>query len=98
MSKRGRPVINPTELEKPIKFERRYEDDESITVWKYDLNKSSSGPIEVNIAYKNNIDKNWEKRAKEAKEDRRTERQMKKINEKKSPKTKTGKRGRPKKK
>jgi len=95
MSKRGRPVTNPTELEKPIKFERRYEDDESVTVWKYDLNKSSSGPIEVNISYKNNIDKNWEKRAKEAKEDRRTERQMKKINEKKSPKT--GKRGRPKK-
>jgi hypothetical protein len=40
MSKRGRPVTNPTELEKPIKFERRYEDEESITVWKYDLNKS----------------------------------------------------------
>ena len=95
---RGRPATNPTELEKPIKFERCYEDDESITVWKYDLNKSSSGPIEVNIVYKNNIDKNWEKRAKEAKEDRRTERQMKKINEKKSPKTKTSKRGRPKKK
>jgi hypothetical protein len=93
MSKRGRPSVNPTEIEQPIKFERRYEDDETIEVWKYDL-KKSNGPIEVNITYKNNIDKNWEKRAKQAKDDRRTERQMKKINEK-TTSNKTGKRGRP---
>ena len=92
---RGRPATNPTEIESPTKFERRYEDDETITIWKYDLDRSN-GPIEVNITYKNNIDKNWEKRAKQAKDDRRTERQMKKINEK-TTSNKTGKRGRPKK-
>jgi len=96
MSKRGRPPVNPTEIEQPLKFERRYEDDETIEVWKYDLSKSN-GPVEVSITYKNNIDKNWEKRAKQAKDDRRTARQMKKINEK-TTSVKTGKRGRPKKK
>lgn len=78
------------------KFERRYEDDETITIWKYDLNKST-GPVEVNISYKNNIDKKWEKRAKQAQDERRIERQMRKINNKNTV-NKTGKRGRPKKK
>jgi hypothetical protein len=94
---RGRPTTNPTELEKIVKFERSYEDEESTTIWKYDLSRSN-GPVDVLITYKNNLDKHWEKRAKEAKEDRRSERQMNKINNKKSPPNKTGKRGRPKKK
>lgn len=95
MSK-GRPATNPTELERLDKFERHYEDDETTQVWKYDLSKSN-GPIEVSITYKNNIDKHWEKRAKQAQDDRRVERQMKKIKERDKAKTKTSKRGRPKK-
>jgi hypothetical protein len=94
MIKQGRPKLE-NEVQNLTKFERRYEDDETITIWKYDLDRSN-GPVEVNITYKNNIDKNWEKRAKQAKDDRRTERQMKKINEK-TTSNKTGKRGRPKK-
>lgn len=77
------------------KFERIYEDDDSITIWKYDLSKSN-GPIEVKIDYKKGIEKNWTKVQKEAKDIRRTERQMKKITLSNS--VKTGKRGRPKKK
>jgi hypothetical protein len=102
VAKRGRPKKIQIENDVPkvgnlTKFERRYEDDETIGIWKYDL-KKSNGPIEVNITYKNNVDKHWEKRAKQAKDDRRMERKMRKINEQNSPKIKTGKCGRPKKK
>lgn len=78
--RRGRPKEIPIEP-KPIKFEKRYEDDDCIEVWKYNTNKFSNGPIEVNITYKNGIDKQsiWNKRAKEAKNERRDARQMKKI-------------------
>jgi hypothetical protein len=34
------------------KFERVYEDEETISIWKYDLKISTSGPIEVEIKYK----------------------------------------------
>jgi len=94
---RGRKKLIENIVEKVTKFERHYEDDETTQIWKYDLAKSN-GPVEVKISYKNNIDKNWEKQAKQAKDERRTERQMKKINSKAKPKTKTGKRGRPSKK
>lgn len=67
---------------KPIKWERRFEDDNSVEIWKYDSKKTTKGPVEVNITYKNGYDKpkNWNKLAKQAKEDRRAARQMKKIN------------------
>lgn len=99
-AKRGRPKKIQTEnnalkVENQTKFERRYEDEDTISVWKYDLLKSN-GPIDVNIIYKNGVDKNWDKKQKQAKEERRIERQVKKINNKN--KVKTGKRGRPKKK
>lgn len=38
--------INP-KVEKPTKFERIYKDDESTSVWKYDLKKNPNGPISV---------------------------------------------------
>ena len=81
---RGRPkeiIIEP----KPSKYSRVFECDECIETWKYDTNKFSKGPIEVSITYKGGLDKtkNWSKLAKEAKEERRTSRQMKKINAKK---------------
>jgi hypothetical protein len=37
---------------KPAKWEQVYEDEETISIWKYDSNISTSGPIEVDIKYK----------------------------------------------
>ena len=39
-------------IEKPIKFEYRFEDDECTQIWKYDLNRFSNGPVEVEQKYK----------------------------------------------
>ena len=42
VAKRGRPKKIQTEVsvqENQTKFERRYEDEDTIEVWKYDLNK-----------------------------------------------------------
>ena len=96
IAKRGRPKnITPTQpTENPTKFERRYEDEDTIEIWRYDLRKSN-GPIEVNITYKNGSDKKYATKQKQAKDDRKAARQMKKLNV--SNKVKTGKRGRPKK-
>lgn len=82
---KGRPkeaIIEP----KPQKWERRFEDDDCVEIWKYDSKKTTRGPVEVIITYKNGYDKpkNWNKRAKEAKDDRRVARQMKKISAKKA--------------
>lgn len=35
------------------KWERRYENDETISIWKYDSKKSMVNPYEVEIIYKN---------------------------------------------
>lgn len=78
---RGRPKETPVEP-KPIKFTRVYEDDDTITTWKFDLNKFERGPIEVNIQYKAGAEKRIKERAKEAKQQKKIARQMKKINEK----------------
>ena len=48
---RGRPKENII-VEKPIKFEKRYSDkDGIISVWKYDLSKTTNGPISVELIY-----------------------------------------------
>jgi hypothetical protein len=39
----------PTETKK---YERIYEDDDSISVWKYDTSKTITGPYEVEIKHK----------------------------------------------
>ena len=91
---KGRPKEMQLE-DMPRKFIRIYEDEQTTETWKYDLNKSN-GPVDVSITYKNGGDKNWAKKQKQAKEEKRAERQMKKINDRN--KVKTGKRGRPKKK
>ena len=39
-------------IEKPIKFEYRFEDDECIQIWKYDLKKFPNGPISVETQWK----------------------------------------------
>lgn len=40
-----------TKLERPTKFERIYEDDDCVSIWKYDLNKQPNGPISVENKY-----------------------------------------------
>jgi hypothetical protein len=66
-----------------MKFQRVYEDELTTETWSFDTDKFRNGPISVDIKYKNGVDKpkNWNKIAKQAKDDRRSARQMKKINE-----------------
>ena len=77
---RGRPaVIEPVEA--PRKFTRVYEDEYTIETWTYDLNKFH-GPINVDIKYKAGAEKAIKQQIKQAKQEKKTARQMKKINEK----------------
>ena len=75
---RGRPkeIIDEP---KPTKFERRYEDEDTIEIWKFDLKKFDKGPIEVNITYKAGAEKRIKQRNKDAKQEKKIARQMKKI-------------------
>ena len=75
---RGRPKEIPVEPA-PTKFTRTYEDEDTITVWKFDLNKFDRGPIEVNITYKPGAEKRMKQRVKDAKQEKKTARQMKKL-------------------
>jgi hypothetical protein len=43
--------ITPKE-EKSPKFERLYEDEEGISIWKYNLLKNPYGPVEVEYKWK----------------------------------------------
>ena len=80
----ARPKEIPIEP-KPQKWERKFEYDDCTEIWKYDSKKTKNGPVETIITYKNGLDKprNWNKMQKQAKDDRRTDRQMKKIKNKK---------------
>ncbi len=89
--RRGRPK-EPEYVPPPRKFTKNYEDEDTTEVWTYDLDKHR-GPISVVITYKNGLDKtkNWNKMQRDAKNERRTSRQMKKINSKPTPKKKKSK-------
>jgi len=65
-----------------MKFSRVYEDDETIETWTFDLDQFKRGPVFVDIKYKAGADKAIKARAKEAKQIKKTARQMKKINNK----------------
>jgi len=80
--RRGRPAAIIQE-EAPRKFTRVYEDEYAIEIWTFDIDKFRNGPISVDIKYKDGIDKqkNWNKIAKQSRDDKRNARQMKKINE-----------------
>jgi hypothetical protein len=52
------------EMEIPLKFTRTYEDDESISIWKYDLKKQPYGPIEVEYKWKKTAQSIWEDKTK----------------------------------
>jgi len=96
MAGRGRPKQLPVE-EQPTKYSRVYEDELTIRTWKYDLNITDKGPIEVNIVYKPGAEKLQKQIAKQAKIDRRINREMRKINSIQDAKLKTKTRGRKKK-
>jgi hypothetical protein len=59
-----------------------YEDELTTETWKFDLDKFANGPIEVDIKYKAGAEKTLKLRAKEAKQEKKIAKQMKKINEK----------------
>jgi hypothetical protein len=43
---------NNSKTEKPTKFEYIFEDEESKSIWKYDLKKQPNGPISVETHWK----------------------------------------------
>lgn len=94
MAKRGRPAEIEV-VEKPTKYEVRYEYEDSIEVWKYNTKINPYGPVEVDITYKKGVVENWDNKLKEVKATKKIAKQMKQIEAKQAVK-KTGKRGRPK--
>jgi hypothetical protein len=61
------------------KFTRVYEDEDTIETWTFNLDKFARGPIDVDIKYKAGAEKRIKQRIKEAKQQKKTERQMAKI-------------------
>lgn len=78
--RRGRPAAIIQE-EAPRKFTRVYEDEYTVETWSFDLNKFDKGPIQVDIKYKAGAEKAIKLNAKNNKQEKKTARQMKKINE-----------------
>ena len=66
-----------------MKYQQIYEHEDTTETWSFDTDKFRNGPISVEIKYKNGADKqkNWNKIAKQSRDDKRSARQMKKINE-----------------
>ena len=65
-----------------MKFNRVYEDEDTIETWTFDLEKFKRGPVSIDIKYKAGAEKRIKARAKEVKQIKKTARQMKKINNK----------------
>ena len=63
-----------------MKFIRTFEDEFTTETWEYDTDVFKQGPISVNIKYKAGAEKAIKQLAKQAKADKKTARQMKKIN------------------
>jgi hypothetical protein len=58
MAQRGRPALEIQE--QPIKFTREFVDNEGVkSIWKYDLNVTTTGPVSVEQVYPKNW-KSWE--------------------------------------
>jgi len=55
---------NNTKTEKPTKFEHIFEDEDSKSIWKYDLKKFANGPISVEYHWKAHYLKEMELRRK----------------------------------
>ena len=78
--RRGRPAITVQE-EPPRKYTRVYEDEYAVETWSFDVDKFRNGPISVDIKYKAGAEKAMKQNAKQVKQEKKTARQMKKINE-----------------
>jgi len=78
--KRGRPATIIQE-EAPRKYTRVYEDEYAIETWTFDIDKFRNGPIQVDIKYKAGAEKAIKLNAKNNKQEKKSARQMKKINE-----------------
>ena len=78
--RRGRPAAIIQE-EAPRKYTRVYEDEYAIETWTFDIDKFRNGPILVEIKYKAGAEKAIKLNAKQSKIDKKSARQMKKINE-----------------
>jgi hypothetical protein len=78
--RRGRPAAIIQE-EAPRKFTRVYEDEYAIETWSFDIDKFRNGPILVEIKYKAGAEKAIKLNAKNNKQEKKSARQMKKINE-----------------
>jgi hypothetical protein len=78
--RRGRPATIVQE-ELPCKYTRVYEDEYTIETWSFNTDKFRNGPISVEIKYKVGAEKAIKLNAKQAKQEKKTARQMKKINE-----------------
>lgn len=55
---------NNSKTEKPTKFEYIYEDEDSTSIWKYDLKRQPNGPISVEYKWKAHYLKELELRKK----------------------------------
>jgi hypothetical protein len=55
---------NISKSEKPKKFEYIFEDEDSKSIWKYDLNKFQNGPVSVEYHWKAHYLKELELRRK----------------------------------
>lgn len=81
IEKRGRPKETPVGPS-PRKSVRTFEDELMIETWIYDLDKFPNGPISVEIKYKPGAINAIKQYAKDAKQEKKAARQMKKINNK----------------
>ncbi len=64
-----------------MKYQRVYEDELTTETWSFDTDKFRNGPISVDIKYKAGAEKAIKQNAKLVKQEKKTARQMKKINE-----------------
>jgi deoxyadenosine/deoxycytidine kinase len=80
IEKRGRPkeIVNEPS---PRKYTKVYEDEYTTEIWTYNLDKHH-GPVSVDIRYKSGAEKAMKQNAKNAIQEKKTARQMKKINNK----------------
>jgi hypothetical protein len=57
----------PTTINQPRKFQHIYTDDDGcVSIWKYDLDRTTSGPVSVEIKYPPGWDKDWKDAQKQA--------------------------------
>ena len=81
-------IIGLCILDKDLLLEGKNSQEFIIKIDSIDLKKFDKGPIEVDIKYKAGAEKVLKARAKEAKQEKKIARQMKKINEKRANKNK----------